>query len=72
MLRQLLQHLFNNKKEIKKIPKNPTYGFWKRLIDEKLSKGETLTVLAPMADVTDIAFRSMIAKYSKPYGPDVI
>ena len=51
---------------------NPTYGFWKRLIDEKLSKGETLTVLAPMADVTDIAFRSMIAKYSKPYGPDVI
>jgi nifR3 family TIM-barrel protein len=35
-------------------------------------KGETLTVLAPMADVTDIAFRTMIAKYSKPHGPDVM
>ena len=25
-----------------------------------------------MADVTDVAFRSMIAKYSKPHGPDVM
>ncbi len=25
-----------------------------------------------MADVTDIAFRTMIAKYSKPHGPDVM
>jgi nifR3 family TIM-barrel protein len=29
-------------------------------------KGETLSVVAPMADVTDIAFRTMIAKYGKP------
>ncbi len=28
-------------------------------------------VLAPMADVTDVAFRRIIAKYSKPAGPDV-
>lgn len=28
-------------------------------------------VLAPMADVTDVAFRRIIAKYSKPTGPDV-
>lgn len=41
-------------------------GFWQKLIDEKLTKGETLSVLAPMADVTDSAFRSMIAKYGKP------
>src|SRR5437868_10763103 len=29
-------------------------------------------VLAPMADVTDAAFRRVIAKYSKPAGPAVI
>jgi nifR3 family TIM-barrel protein len=51
-------------------------GFWQNLIDNKLSKGETLTVLAPMADVTDTAFREMIAKYSRmgeaSGGPDVM
>ncbi len=47
-------------------------GFWQKLIDEKLSQGETLSVVAPMADVTDIAFRTLIAKYSKPFGPDVM
>lgn len=51
---------------------NPVRGFWQKIIDEKLSKGETISVVAPMADVTDIAFRTMIAKYSKPYGPDVM
>lgn len=55
---------------------NPVRGFWQKLIDEKVSQGETLTVLAPMADVTDIAFRTMIAKYSRMGkvggGPDVI
>ena len=29
-------------------------------------------VLAPMADVTDAAFRRVIAKYSKPKGPHVM
>ena len=29
-------------------------------------------VLAPLANVTDAAFRRIIAKYSKPYGPAVI
>jgi nifR3 family TIM-barrel protein len=51
-------------------------GFWQNLIDNKLKKGETLTVLAPMADVTDTAFREMIAKYSRMGdiggGPDVM
>jgi nifR3 family TIM-barrel protein len=28
--------------------------------------------LAPLADVTDAAFRKLIAKYSKPYGPHVM
>jgi nifR3 family TIM-barrel protein len=51
---------------------NPVRGFWQKLIDEKISQGKTLSVVAPMADVTDIAFRTMIAKYSKPTGPDVM
>ncbi len=51
---------------------HPVRGFWQELIDKKLMHGETLSVVAPMADVTDIAFRTMIAKYSKPYGPDVM
>jgi len=39
-------------------------NFW-----EKLPK--PFFVLAPMADVTDAAFRRVIAKYSKPHGPAV-
>lgn len=69
---QLLQRLFSRKKEIRRVRQNPVRGFWQHLIDDKIMKGETLTVLAPMADVTDIAFRTMIAKYSKPHGPDVM
>lgn len=57
---------------IRRIQQSPTRGFWQILIDTKLSQGETLSVVAPMADVTDIAFRTMIAKYSKPHGPDVM
>jgi len=40
-------------------------GFW-----DKLKK--PIMVLAPMANVTDVAFRRIIAKYSKPSGPDVM
>jgi nifR3 family TIM-barrel protein len=69
---QRLKNLFQRNKNIGKVTMNPVRGFWQNLIDEKISKGETLTVLAPMADVTDIAFRTMIAKYSKPHGPDVM
>lgn len=58
--------------QIKQAPK----GFWQNLIDKKLAQGKTLTVLAPMADVTDVAFRTMIAKYSRMGeqggGPDVM
>ena len=39
-------------------------GFW-----DKLPK--PFFVLAPMADVTDAAFRQIIAKYSRPFGPAV-
>lgn len=70
MLRVLLQRLFDNSPQ--RINQKPVRGFWQKLIDEKISKGETLTVVAPMADVTDIAFRTLIAKYSKPHGPDVM
>lgn len=38
-------------------------NFWKEL---KNNKPEGIMVLAPMADVTDPAFRSIIAKYGKP------
>jgi nifR3 family TIM-barrel protein len=40
-------------------------SFW-----QKLKK--PIIALAPMADVTDAAFRRVIAKYSKPYGPDLM
>lgn len=70
MLEALLQ-LFGNKPS-QRLHQKPIRGFWQRLIDEKIAKGETLTVVAPLADVTDVAFRSMIAKYSKPKGPDVM
>lgn len=72
-MRQLLQQLFKGaSKAPKKVIMHPVRGFWQKLIDEKLMHGETLSVVAPMADVTDIAFRTMIAKYSKPHGPDVM
>lgn len=67
--------LLDNKRKSnthKKISGIPVRGFWQKLIDEKLLQGETLSVVAPMADVTDIAFRTLIAKYSKPCGPDVM
>lgn len=67
-----LQQLFSKKHTLKRIHQKPVRGFWQALIDEKLLHGETISVVAPMADVTDIAFRTMIAKYSKPHGPDVM
>ena len=39
-------------------------GFWEN--------SKPIFALAPMADVTDAAFRRIIAKYSKPYGLDVM
>ena len=36
-------------------------NFWK-----KVSKKKPFFVLAPMADVTDCAFRKIITKYGKP------
>jgi nifR3 family TIM-barrel protein len=39
-------------------------GFWSTL-------PRPFFVLAPLANVTDAAFRRLIAKYSKPHGPDV-
>ncbi len=46
-------------------------NFWQDLKSEKArkggsAKGEPILVLAPMADVTDAAFRRIIAKYGKP------
>jgi len=39
-------------------------NFWKQLKKEK--GGSPIIVLAPMADVTDVAFRTLFAKYGKP------
>lgn len=61
-----LQQLFNSAPEVKRIHQNPLRGFWQTLIDEKISHGETLSVVAPMADVTEIAFRTLLAQYGKP------
>jgi tRNA-dihydrouridine synthase len=56
-------------KKQEKQKNNIIMGFW-----EKLPKKAKL--LAPMADVTDVAFREMIAKYShmgeEGGGPDVL
>ncbi len=45
-------------------------NFWQNLKKEKAkakgSEGEPILVLAPMADVTDQAFRRVIARYGKP------
>jgi nifR3 family TIM-barrel protein len=73
-MRELLQRLLRQRNNIsyKRIDAKPVRGFWQKLIDTKLVNGEKLAVVAPMADVTDIAFRTMIANYSKPYGPDVM
>lgn len=40
-------------------------------LKKKSKKGETILALSPMADVTDQVFRKMIAKYSRPEGPDI-
>jgi len=38
--------------------------FWKKIKEKK--KDKPILVLAPMSDVTDVAFRRLIAKYGKP------
>lgn len=40
-------------------------------LKNKSKEGQTLLALAPMADVTDQVFRRLIAKYSRPAGPDI-
>jgi nifR3 family TIM-barrel protein len=41
-------------------------NFWQDLKKKHAKSGEPIVVLAPMADVTDVAFRNIIAKYGKP------
>src|SRR3989344_603723 len=42
-------------------------GFWEKLKQDDLSRGgRGIFAVAPMADVTDSAFRRIIAKYGKP------
>ncbi len=46
--------------------KKVNLGFWKKLHEKAKSENRPLFVLAPMADVTDCAFRHVIARYGKP------
>ena len=41
-------------------------GFWKKLLSTSNVDSKSILALAPMADVTDAAFRRIIAKYGKP------
>ncbi len=41
-------------------------GFWKDIQEKAESENRPIYTLAPMADVTDVAFRHMIAKHGKP------
>ncbi len=41
-------------------------NLWQNMAKKAREEGRTLSVLAPMADVTDYVFRTMIAKYGKP------
>ena len=55
------------KKEIKVISENDiVFGFWKDMSEECKRENRPMIVLAPMADVTDVAFRYMLNKYGKP------
>ena len=49
---------------------------WQRLYNRVVDGGEYITALAPMADVTDRAYRYMVAKHSRMQevggGPDVL
>ncbi len=41
-------------------------NFWKKLHQKTLKENRPILALAPMADVTDAAFRKIIAKHGKP------
>ncbi len=52
------------------------FGFWKKIREKAAGLKRPIFVLAPLANVTDAAFRQIIAKYSRmgepDGGPDVI
>lgn len=61
--------LFNWLKRYKRksVKGDPVFlGFWKDIHAQAKAQNRPLYVLAPMADVTDCAFRKMINKYGKP------
>ena len=55
---------------------NIELGFWKKVKAQAVAAGRPIFVMAPLADVTDAAFRQIIARYSKmgtpTGGPDVM
>lgn len=62
-IKSLLSTLFSEKAT----PSDPVYlGFWKDIHVQADAQKRPLYVLAPMADVTDCAFRYVINTYGKP------
>jgi nifR3 family TIM-barrel protein len=60
----------------KKGKESINFGFWKKVVENAAAERRPILTLAPMADVTDEAFRRIIAKYSRMGenggGPDVM
>lgn len=46
------------------------FGFWKNVRENAMKQSRPIFVLAPLANVTDAAFRQIIAKYSRMGEPD--
>jgi len=67
--------IINKIRRVFGLPPILVMGFWAGFRERINSGGEKLVVLAPMADVTDVAFREMIRRYSRHGepggGPDV-
>src|ERR1035437_10098360 len=61
---------------IKMAKEKINFGFWKKVKETAAAERRPILTLAPMADVTDEAFRRIIAKYSrmgkKDGGPDAL
>lgn len=63
----LFKNIFLKEKKYKKIEKSEIqFGFWEDVYNKCKRENRPIYTLAPMADVTDAAFRYMINKYGKP------
>ena len=62
-----IKSIFLKEKKYKKIERSEIqFGFWEMVFEKCKAENRPIYTLAPMADVTDVAFRYMINKYGKP------